>query len=345
MNYPFYTDKPIESCCQMPAELPSPPQGNRPESFQPDKDYLPDLGLVDAINAALLLRQPLLLTGEPGTGKTQLAYHLACQLGYNVLKFDTKSDSKARDLFYTYNAIEHFRSTQSNDKDKSPHEFITYKALGLAILLANPFETIEKFLPIDFEQQIKLVLGNEFDFHKPQRFIVLIDEIDKAPRDFPNDILNEVEKLYFQVPELDELGNIPIEAYIDKQPILILTSNSEKSLPDAFLRRCIYYDIPFPDEAGLRQIVEIRLAAQIGDINLFLSDALKLFFNLRDSLRKKPATAELLNWLLVLRKVFQGVDNPFVEHREQTVRTFSALVKTKDDQKAAKQVFERFQPK
>jgi len=91
--------------------------------------------------------------------------------------------------------------------------------------------------------------------------------------------------------------------------------------------------------------VEIRLAAQIGDINLFLSDALKLFFNLRDSLRKKPATAELLNWLLVLRKVFQGVDNPFVEHREQTVRTFSALVKTKDDQKAAKQVFERFQPK
>jgi MoxR-like ATPase len=343
MNYPFYTDKPIETCCQTPVELPPPPQGFRPESFEPDKDYLPDPGLVDAVNAALLLRQPLLLTGEPGTGKTQLAYHLACQLGYQVFKFDTKSDSKARDLFYTYNAVEHFRSTQLKEKDKSPHEFITYKALGLAILLANPYEKIEKYLPSDFKQQIQQILGPEFDFQKPQRFIVLIDEIDKAPRDFPNDILNEVEKFYFQVPELDDLGNICIEAPIEKQPILILTSNSEKSLPDAFLRRCIYYDIPFPEEARLRQIVEIRLRAQIDDINQFLSQALELFFKLRGGLRKKPATAELLNWLLVLREMFQGVDNPLIKYPEQTAITLSTLVKSKDDQKAAERVLEQFQ--
>lgn len=345
MNDPFYTNEPIETCCKTPVPLPLPPTGNRPEAFQPDKDYLPDEGLVDAVNAALLLRQPLLLTGEPGTGKTQLAYHLSCKLGYKVLKFDTKSDSKASDLFYTYHALRHFQVTQLKTPDKSnisTQEFITYKALGLAILLANEFDQIQAFLSTQFEQYVKLLLGNDFDFGKPQRFIVLIDEIDKAPRDFPNDILNEVEKLYFHVPELDDLGNVRIEAPIEMQPILILTSNAEKSLPDAFLRRCIYYNIPFPKDR-LRQIAEKRLATQIHAMNHFLSDALELFLELRKgSLRKKPATAELLNWLLVLREMFQGDENSLVQYQDKTLRTLSALVKTKDDYKLAEHILEQW---
>jgi len=349
MHYPFYTDK-IEACRETPQALPKAPPGNRPDTFLPDKDYLPDAGLVDAVNAALLLRQPLLLTGEPGTGKTQLAYHLACQLGYQVLKFETKSNSNARDLFYIYDALGRFQAAQlaktieGRDITK-PQEYITYNALGLAILLANERKTVEAFLSSDFDDHIKHLLGDDFDFNKPHRFIVLIDEIDKAPRDFPNDILNEIEKSYFRVPELGKLSHQPIKASDEMQPVLILTSNAEKSLPDAFLRRCIYYNIPFPEEERLRQIVEIRLAAQIGEIASFLTDALTLFYTMRDSgLRKPPATAELLNWLLVLRQMFPNVDNPLVDST-QSKRTFSTLVKTADDQQIAERVLENWQKK
>jgi len=349
MHYPFYTDN-IEACRETPLALPKAPPGNRPDTFLPDKDYLPDAGLVDAVNAALLLRQPLLLNGEPGTGKTQLAYHLACQLGYQVLKFETKSNSNARDLFYTYDALGRFQAAQlaktieGGDITK-PQEYITYNALGLAILLANERKAVEAFLSSDFDDNIKQLLGEDFDFNKPHHFIVLIDEIDKAPRDFPNDILNEVEKAYFRVPELGKLSHHPIKASDDMQPILVLTSNAEKSLPDAFLRRCIYYNIPFPELARLQQIVEIRLAAQISDIAPFLTDALNLFYTLRESgLRKPPATAELLNWLLVLRQMFQNVDNPLVEST-QTKRTLSTLVKSAADQETGERVLENWQKK
>ncbi len=122
------------------------------------------------------------------------------------------------------------------------------------------------------------------------------------------------------------------------RPILILTSNSEKPLPEAFLRRCIYYDIPFPEDSRLQQIVEKRLSAQMDDICKYLDDALALFFKLRNSkLRKKPSTAELLNWLLVLHEIYKGIDNPFAKP-EQIERTLSSLVKTAADSKIAKDV-------
>lgn len=330
MTYPFYTDEPKDFPKQ-PVEL---PPSVRHEQIRPE-DYLPDKGLVDAVNVAILLGQPLLLTGQPGTGKTQLAYHLAYQLGLQKpLKFATKSTSTSRDLFYTYDALGRFHAAQAAQLEKITDnrksvDYMTYNALGKAILLTNPPETVKDYLPSTFE-----------DYREPRRSVVLIDEIDKAPRDFPNDILDEVENWCFRIPEL---GNVEIQAADNKQPILILTSNSEKPLPEAFLRRCIYYDIPFPDESRLRQIVEKRLSAQIDDINKFLSDALALFYQLQEShLRKKPSTAELLNWLLALHEIFKGVDNPLVQYPEQVVRTISPLVKMADDRKTAKLVLEQW---
>jgi MoxR-like ATPase len=330
MTYPFYTDEPIKEFPKQPVELPPSCQH---EQTRPE-DYLPDKGLVDAVNVALLLGQPLLLTGQPGAGKTQLAYHLAYQLGLQKpLKFSTKSTSTSRDLFYTYDALGRFHAAQVAQLEQTTvHrksvDYMTYTALGKAIVLTNPLKKVKAYLPSTFE-----------DYSEPRRSVVLIDEIDKAPRDFPNDILDEVENWCFRIPEL---GNVEIQAADHKQPILILTSNSEKPLPEAFLRRCIYYDIPFPDKSRLQQIVEKRLSAQIDDINKFLGDALGLFYELQKSpLRKKPSTAELLNWLLALRDIFKGVDNPFSEPK-QIERTISSLVKMAEDRKAAKIIVEQW---
>ena len=158
--------------------------------------YLADEGLADAVNVALQLGQPLLLTGEPGTGKTQAAFSVAWQLGYDPpLKFETKSGSVARDLFYTYDALGRFFLAQvakaGDDEVKAhPLEFIHYNALGTAILRAQDESDVRHLLPEDFTHGGK------------RRSVVLIDEIDKAPRDFPNDVLNEVEGMYFRIPEL-----------------------------------------------------------------------------------------------------------------------------------------------
>ena len=181
-----------------------------------------------------------------------------------------------------------------------------------------------KFLPTDFENRGK------------KRTVVLIDEVDKAPRDFPNDILNELDLLYFRIPEL---GNVKIEAdrNSEYQPIVIITSNSEKDLPEAFLRRCVYYDIPFPDDNRLREIINNRLGLFSSGTNQFLDDALDLFEKLRVNLNKKPATAELLGWLLTLQKVSGNAKNPLAE-TDLAKRTLSSLVKTAADQQNATQL-------
>ena len=248
----------------------------KPESYRADS------GLRDACNVALLLGQPLLLTGEPGTGKTQFAYSLAWELGLEPpLKFETKSDSVAHNLFYIYDALKRFQDIQSDIEGNTALDYITYQALGLAILKSRRFDEIKNILP------------KEFSSFEPQRSVVLIDEVDKAPRDFPNDLLNELDQLYFRIPEL---GNHKVEVNPELRPIVIITSNSEKDLPDAFLRRCIYYNIPFPDPERLADIVANRLS-NINNSDRFLADALDLFYQLRkpeSRLRKKPATAELL---------------------------------------------------
>ena len=252
-------------------------------------------------------------------------------------KFETKSTSSARDLFYTYDALKRFQDVQVNVQNKEFNNslnYLTYQALGKAILLTREKAEVAEFLPTDFEHQGK------------KRTIVLIDEVDKAPRDFPNDILNELDLLYFRIPEL---GNVKIEAdrNPEYQPIVIITSNSEKDLPAAFLRRCVYYDIPFPDDDLLREIIINRLGLFSSDTNQFLDDALDLFEKLRSpqlNLNKKPATAELLGWLLTLQKVSENAYNPLAE-KDWAKRTLSSLVKTAADQKKATQLVDKWMEK
>jgi MoxR-like ATPase len=172
--------------------------------------------------------------------------------------------------------------------------------------------------------------------------VVLLDEVDKAPRDFPNDLLNEIENLRFRIPEL---GNVPVEADAALQPIVVVTSNSEKDLPDAFLRRCVYYHIPFPERADLIRIVTSRLGRHVEGSSRFLDAALDLFFELRkpsSGLRKRPATAELLGWLLVLRDLLPGSDNPLGERPPLALQTLGSLVKTAEDQEKGTQVVKRW---
>ena len=164
---------------------------------------------------------------------------------------------------------------------------ISFNALGEAIVHANDPEAVHDVLPTDYVHPGK------------RRSVVLIDEVEKAPRDFPNDILNEIERMYFRIPEL---GNRAVEADPDYYPIVLMTNNSEKSLPDAFLRRCIYYNIPFPDAEALEEIVLARLVGYFPkDANLSLvRSAVKFALFIRNDaagLEKKPGTSELLNWL------------------------------------------------
>ena len=296
MNFPFYFGDGTRERSDTPAILPV----SRRAQFMKPENYLADSGLRDACNVALLLGQPLLLTGEPGTGKTLFAYSLAWELGFEKpLKFETKSTSTARDLFYTYDTLRQFQDAQSGTKDRNTLDYLTYSALGTAILLTKDKSEIAEYLPSGFEHPGK------------RRSVVLIDEVDKAPRDFPNDILNELEHLYFRVPEL---GNDKIEANPELQPIVVITSNSEKDLPDAFLRRCVYYNVPFPQEDRLSEIVTNLLGLNSACSSDFVKDALDLFFELRKSrLRKKPATAELLGWMIALKEISGGADNPLAE--------------------------------
>lgn len=317
MSYPYYTPAaPLTAPVVLPAS-----------SHQPNPtQYLPDDGLVDAINVALLLGQPLLVTGEAGTGKTQLAYHLAHYLGLpEPLKFETKSNSTARDLFYFYDHLRHFQAAQTQKGSLNSRDYLTFNAFGTAILRANPYEKIQNFVNDDFVKH-----------PQPTRSVVLIDEIDKAQRDFPNDILNEIEGMYFRIPEL---GNVKVQA--DLRPVLVLTSNSEKHLPAAFLRRCVYYHLPFPDGDRLKQII----ASRVSDLAIgtpFIDSALSIFQTLRNSnLHKSPATAELLNWIITLQSIYPDQANPLANKPDAIRRSVSALIKNEEDRKTVLNMIDR----
>ena len=228
-----------------PSGPPRPWDDDNPNDPDSPTGYVADGGLADAVNAAILLNQPLLIMGEPGTGKTQLARSVAWELHLPRHTFNTKMNSAGYNLFYHYDSLLHFHDTQILKTQHSPSKYIRYAALGKAILFSNPPSAVARYLPPDLAASHKAAT----------RSVVLIDEIDKAPRDFPNDILAETERLEFLVRETDWT----ISANRELFPILIFTSNQERNLPDAFLRRCIFYFIPFPDEPQLRDIVRRRL--------------------------------------------------------------------------------------
>jgi MoxR-like ATPase len=220
-----------------------------------------DLGL--AVNAAVTLERPLLIKGEPGTGKTQLAEEVARSLGCPLFEWHIKSTSKAQQGLYEYDAVSRLRDSQLGDA--RVHDIRNY------ILRGKLWEA----------------------FDSEARPVLLIDEIDKADIEFPNDLLRELDRMEFYVYETRELVRAR------HRPIILITSNNEKELPDAFLRRCFFHYIRFPDEATMRRIVEVHFPRLKQEL---LAEALTAFFQLRDTpgLKKKPSTSELLDWIKLL---------------------------------------------
>ena len=354
-----------------------------PKGLTDPRDYRASAELAAAVNVAMTLGMPLLLTGEPGCGKSELARRIAWELGFPqrpdsnelILKYVVKSTTEAKDLFYTFDAVGRFhavqtwklaaetnsRSDSSDIADKNTAElpavdaanFIEYQAMGLAILHAKGKNGDIPDHIISATDRAKLPSA-------PQRSVVLIDEIDKAPRDVPNDILNEIEHLEFTIPELGGVRvgiNHHDHAY---KPVVIITSNSERDLPAAFLRRCVYYHVPFPPFSSensdasvtVESIVDSRMGKRFTDLDHLRNDGLSLCRYLRQSrlgLVKLPSLAEILNWLRFLVEYVDGLDldqgtrknyrlkNIEYQHCLEYVKT--TLLKTREDQERAATLF------
>lgn len=281
---------------------------NKPEHYRPSPE------LWAAVQTAMHLGLPLLVTGEPGCGKTDLAAHIAWY--YNLGKpkeFNGQTSSSVTDLFYRYDALRHFQHAQVMKETLTPDivasDYIRYEALGAAITSGDTC-------------------------------VVLLDEIDKAPRDLPNNLLAALDKLEFSVPETGDPARFTFKAKPENRPIIIMTSNSEKGLPDPFLRRVAFFDIKFPGEADMLDILERKLDNFAA---LEAKTVTGLFEKIRHAefgvLEKKPATAELLHWANALLKL--GVDtkklsDPRGLGGEQKIlfgHSLSVLAKTKNDLK------------
>ena len=330
MNYPFIQRKRTQPVSDEHLTL---PRFQREDETHPE-DYDADDQLVDAVNVALLMGHPLLLTGEPGSGKTRLAFRIAWELGLEpVLTYSTKSTSTAKDLFYSYDYLARFHAAHLPDPVE-PKQFIRYHALGEAIIRTNPVNQVAHLLPPGFVHD------------SPKRSVVLIDEIDKAPRDFPNDILNEIENLCFRIPELS--GHQEITINQDVAPLIFITSNAEKILPKAFLRRCAYYHIEFPSTDRLIDIVTKkmkRIPSYLGRSHepdhQFIANAVELFFEIRHALPDddlRPSTAELIMWVAAMRDLSQ-TSNPIIQDSQAVNKAMTVLIKSKTANQTALQLY------
>ncbi len=251
--------------------------------------------LATTVNVALALDQPLLVTGEPGCGKTALAWAVAAQLGCRVLEFHTKSTSTARDLLYQVDSLRRFYDASTGDASaKDAGKYLAYRALGEAI-------------------------------RSPTTTVVLIDEIDKAPRDFSNDLLNELDQMEFSVPDVEP----PLRFRATAKHFVLITSNSERRLPMPFLRRCVYAHVEFPDSETLAKIVDLHCGAPARS---FVALVVRRFLELRatDGLVKAPATGEFIAWVRVLQRI--GIDETqFAVTPMGELPALETLIKMVDD--------------
>jgi len=267
--------------------------------FRGTEGYIASPALVDAVNAAIALERPLLIKGEPGTGKTLLAEHVARGLEMPIERWHIKSTTRAQDGLYVYDTVQRLNDARFGDGDVS-----------------------------DIRAYIKLgPLGRTFA--APERHVLLIDEVDKADLEFPNDLLRELDEMRFHVAETGD------EVMATHRPVVIITSNNEKELPDAFLRRCVFHFIEFPDRELMTRIVAVHHPNL--DTRL-LDQVLVKFYWLREQsqLRKKPSTSELIDWISVLLRAGMTPDDV-----EQHIPFLGALLKNEQDHEALDLYHER----
>lgn len=260
------------------------------QQYRGSDDYIAGPELLSIVNVAVTLSRPLLIKGEPGTGKTLLAHSVAQALGKTLLRWNIKSTTKALEGLYVYDTVARLNDSRFGDKDIS-----------------------------DISQYIKLGKIGEA-FTASSQVVLLIDEIDKADIEFPNDLLAELDEMIFHIPETKQT----IAA--KHRPIVIITSNNEKELPDAFLRRCIFHYIEFPGPELMKRILGVHFE----DLDKrLLKFALERFYLLRENkvVRKKPATSELIDWLKAL--VHGGIDPAHFEHKEMPF--LGTLIKKEQD--------------
>lgn len=271
----------------------------RMTEFNGTEQYVVSESLLRSVNIAIALSKPLLIKGEPGTGKTMLAEAIRESLGKKLIIWNVKSSTKAQDGLYVYDTVQRLYDSQFGGEGVS-----------------------------DVSRYIKLgKLGEAFQ--SDEQVILLIDEIDKADLEFPNDLLWELDKMEFYIPETGETVKAK------KRPIVIITSNAEKELPDAFLRRCIFHYISFPDREMMQQII----AAHFGALDeVLLEETLRAFYLLRDmpALVKKPSTSELLDWIQALR--IGGIEP---ERIEKELPFAGVLLKKTEDVEAVEYHFSR----
>ncbi|MBA4490021.1 MoxR family ATPase [Paracoccus sp. S1E-3] len=262
--------------------------------FSSTDSYVAPPDLAIAVNAAVTLERPLLVKGEPGTGKTELARQVAASLGLPMVEWNIKSTTKAQQGLYEYDAVSRLRDSQLGEA--RVHEVANYIRKGK---LWDAFEA-------------------------PGKVVLLIDEIDKADIEFPNDLLQELDRMEFHVYETGET----VRAV--HRPVVIITSNNEKELPDAFLRRCFFHYIRFPDAAVLKQIVEVHYP---GLKPRLLEEALSQFFEVREvpGLKKKPSTSELLDWLKLILAEDLSPEDLKKAPGEMLPKLHGALLKNEQD--------------
>jgi MoxR-like ATPase len=263
--------------------------------FTGSSTYVATDDLTMAVNAAVTLGRPILIKGEPGTGKTQLAIEVAAALGKPLYEWHIKSTTKAQQGLYEYDAVARLRDSQLGDK--RVHDISNY-----------------------------IVRGKVWEaFEADEQPVLLIDEVDKADIEFPNDLLRELDRMEFYVYETQQLVKAK------NHPIVVITSNNEKELPDAFLRRCFFHYIKFPDKDTMQKIIDVHFP---GLKKTLLSEALNAFFRVRDvpGIKKKPSTSELLDWI----KLLLAEDIPPEALRAEGARNaipplYGALLKNEQD--------------